>query len=79
MSTSHQGQGLGRLLLAQSLRDGYEAGDTFAFVAVILDCLNDAAKSFYQQWDFQELPGRPYRLFVTYGQLEAMMEDETSN
>jgi hypothetical protein len=25
----------------------YAAGDTFAFVAVILDCLNDAAKSFY--------------------------------
>jgi hypothetical protein len=59
--------------LAQALRDCYEAGDTFAFVAVILDCLTDKAKSFYRKWDFQEWPGHPYRLFVSYHQLEAMM------
>lgn len=75
VSSDHQGKGVGRLLLAQSLRDCYEAGDTFAFVAVIIDCLNDAAKAFYQRWDFQELPGHPYRLFVSYRQLEAMMMD----
>jgi len=73
VSADHQGYGLGRILLAQALRDCYEAGDTFAFVAVILDCLTDAAKSFYQKWDFEELPGHPYRLFVSYQQLEAMM------
>lgn len=67
-----------RLLLAQALRDCFEGGATFAFVAVVLDCLNDAAKSFYQRWDFQELPGHPYRLFVSYRQLEAMMEDEAT-
>lgn len=75
VSGKHQGRGIGRLLVAQGLRDCYEAGETFAFVAVILDCLNDAAKAFYQQWDFQELPGQPYRLFVTYAQLETMMSD----
>ena len=70
-----QAQGLGRLLLAQALRDCFHAGDTFAFVAIILDCLNDAAKALYQKWDFQQLPGHPYRLFVSYRQLEAMMCD----
>jgi hypothetical protein len=45
-------------------------------VAVILDCLTDAAKTFYQKWDFDELPGHPYRLFVSYQRLEAMMRDE---
>jgi GNAT superfamily N-acetyltransferase len=73
VSSDHQGQGLGRLLLAQALRDCYEAGKTFAFVAVILDCINDDAKAFYQKWDFRELPGHPYRLLVSYRQLEAMM------
>ena len=68
-----QGQGLGRLLLAQALRDCYEAGKTFACVAVILDCLNDAAKAFYQHWDFTELPGHPYRLFLGAKQLDALM------
>jgi GNAT superfamily N-acetyltransferase len=74
VSSAHQGQGLGRLLLAQALRDCHEAGKTFAFIAVILDCLNDDAKRFYQYWDFEELPGNPYRLFLSGRQLEAMME-----
>ncbi len=68
-----QGRGLGRLLIAQALRDCWEAGKTFAFVAVILDCLNDAGKAFYARWDFRELPGRPYRLFVSAKQLDKMM------
>jgi GNAT superfamily N-acetyltransferase len=73
-SAVHQGRGLGSLLLAQALRDCYEAGKTFAFVAVILDCLDETAKAFYQQWDFQELPGYPHRLFLSAKRLEAMME-----
>ena len=72
----HRRQGLGRLLLAQALCDCYEAGTTFPFIAVILDCLNDGAKQFYEQWDFQGLPGHPYRLFLSFQQLEAMMEGE---
>jgi GNAT superfamily N-acetyltransferase len=75
VSTAHQGRGLGSLLLAQALRDCFEAGKTFAFIAVVVDCLNDAAKRFYQRWDFQELPGHPYRLFLSAGNLDQMMED----
>jgi len=67
------GQGLGRLLLAQALRDCHDAGKTLAFIAVILDCLGDAAKRFYKQWDFEELPGHPYRLFLSAKRLDAMM------
>ena len=74
VSSERQGQGLGRLLLAQSLRGCYEAGKTFSFVAVILDCINDEAKAFYQRWDFKELPGHPYRLFLSAKQLDEMME-----
>lgn len=73
VNVKHQGRGLGQLLLAQALRDCHEAGKTFAFVAVILDCLGDDAKAFYQRWDFQELPGNPYRLFLSAKRLEAMM------
>lgn len=69
------GQGLGRLLLAQALRDCHEAGKTFAFIAVILDCISDAAKAFYRHWDFEELPGYPYRLFLSTSRLGAMMKE----
>ena len=76
ISAAHQGQGLGRLLLSQALRDCYDAGQTFAFVAVILDCISDSAKTFYQHWDFTELPGHRYRLFLSAGQLAAMMGND---
>jgi len=73
VSSDRQGEGLGRLLLAQALRDCYEASQTFAFVAVILDCIDGNAKEFYCKFDFRELPGHPYRLFLSAAQLEAMM------
>ena len=76
VSQDRQGQGLGRLLTARALRDCYEAGKTFAFIAVILDCIDDAAKSFYQRWNFEEMPERPYRLFLSAERLEAMMQEE---
>lgn len=69
-----QGQGLGDRLIAQALRDCHGAGQTFAFIAVILDCLNEKAKAFYQRWDFQELPGHPYRLFLSADLLESLMK-----
>ena len=74
VETARQGQGLGGLLLAQALRDCWEAGRTFAFVAVILDCVNENAKSFYEHWGFAAMPGHPYRLFVSVQQLQQMME-----
>jgi GNAT superfamily N-acetyltransferase len=73
VSTAHQRQGLGRRLLASALRDCYFAGQTFAFIAVILDCISDAAKAFYLQWNFRELPGHSHRLFLSAEHLEALM------
>ncbi len=73
VSKPRQGLKLGDLLLAQALRDCQEAGQTFAFVAVILDCVDDRARAFYQRWDFAELPGNPYRLFLGSQTLAAMM------
>ncbi len=74
VSSEHQRRGLGTLLLAKALRDCWEAGKTFAFVALVVDCLSDAAKAFYQRWDFQELPGRPYQLYLSAKRLDAMMK-----
>ena len=75
VATRHKGHGLGRILVAQALRNCYEAGATFPFVAVLLDCLNDGAKQFYGHWDFQEVPGHPYRLLLSHRHLAAMMGD----
>jgi GNAT superfamily N-acetyltransferase len=69
-----QGQGLGARLLARALGDCLEASATFPFVAVLLDCVDDAAKAFYRRWDFNELPGHPYRLFLSTAHLRAMFK-----
>jgi GNAT superfamily N-acetyltransferase len=76
---NYHGQGLGRLLLAQALRDCHDAGRTFAFIAVILDCVDEAAKSFYKRFDFREVPGHPFRLFLSAQQLEAMMQSQSAS
>jgi GNAT superfamily N-acetyltransferase len=70
----HRGKGLGGRLLAQALSDCWEAGKTFPFIAVILDCVNESAKAFYSRWDFAQLPGYPFRLFLSAKHLEAMIE-----
>ena len=62
VASDRHGQGLGTTLLACALRDCHTAGRTFAFVAVLLDCVDDRAKAFYSRFDFRELPGHPYRL-----------------
>ena len=73
VAADRQGAGLGRLLLAQALRDCFDAGLTFAFIAVIIECIDDKAKAFYKHFDFAPLPGHPYRLFLSTNRLEAMM------
>ena len=40
---------------------------------MILDSVDDRSKAFYKKWDFHELPGSPYRLYLSMSGLEAMM------
>lgn len=69
---SYQGRGIGQRLLATALMDCYQASQTFAFIAIVLDCIDSNAKSFYQRFDFAELPGYPMRLYLPFKLLEAM-------
>ena len=73
VAEAHQGRGLGTKLVAQALNDCFVAGGTFPFIAVVLDCVDEPAKQFYSQWDFRELPGRPMRLFLSAGELKALV------
>jgi predicted N-acetyltransferase YhbS len=69
---SYQGRGIGNRLLATALVDCYQASQTFAFIAVILDCIDEHAKRFYQRFDFAELPGYPMRLYLPFKSLESL-------
>ena len=72
----HHRKGLGTRLLARALADCHAAGQTFALVAIVLDCVDEAAKTFYQRWDFREMPGRPMRLFLPFASLAKLMSSE---
>lgn len=71
-----RGQGIGTLLVAKALADCHAAGRIFNFVAVVLDCIDEQAKAFYQRFDFREIPGKPLRLFLPTATLDAMMRQK---
>lgn len=72
IASSFQDRGIGKRLLATALKDCYDASETFSFIAVILDCVDEPSKTFYQRFDFAELPGYPMRLYLPFKQLERM-------
>jgi len=74
VSQFQQGGGLGKRLLAQALLDSYVASQTLPFIGVVLDCIDGAAKAFFQSCDFAELPGRANRLVLSMKRLEAMLK-----
>lgn len=76
INLSHQGQGLGRRMLAQALSDCFDAGQTFAFVAVVLDCINENAREFYARFGFEEMPGQPFRMFLSFERLRVIVEGQ---
>jgi GNAT superfamily N-acetyltransferase len=78
VSRERQGQGIGKRLLAQALLDCHQSSTTFPFVAVILDCVDAAAKAFFQSCDFAELPGHANRLYLSARDLEAMLQPSDS-
>lgn len=78
VSSRYHGQGLGTRILAYALRHCYEAEKAFPFVAVVIDCVDDTAKLFFQKFDFLEIPGNPYRLYLSVAQLQALLGEARS-
>ncbi len=74
VDSTFQGRGIGQRLLATALNDCHEASQTFAFIAVILDCVDNVSKRFYQRFDFAALPGYPMRLYLPFKTLQRMMK-----
>jgi len=64
VAESHQGIGLGSILLADALQRIVQAGQVMAVFAVVVDALNDQAARFYRQFGFIALPGQQLKLFL---------------
>lgn len=66
-----QGQGIGRVLLADALKRSAGAADQIGLKTVILDVIDDGGSkttakrvAFYDSMGFQALPGYPTRMFI---------------
>ncbi|WP_422631040.1 GNAT family N-acetyltransferase [Photorhabdus stackebrandtii] len=63
---TYHGQGLGKITLIKSLEYLWEINHHMPAYAVIVDCLNDAAQTFYSQYGFELLcnQNNKIRLFL---------------
>ena len=64
LDASVQGRGLGGDLLVQALDTILTAARRAGGRVVLVDAIDDEARSFYEHHDFQPLPGRPRRLVM---------------
>ncbi len=64
VAESHQGKGLGSVLVADSLQRIAHASQLMAVYAVIVHTLNDRVAEFYRQFGFIPLPSQPLKLFL---------------
>lgn len=71
---SHQGKGLGSILLADALRRIGKASQVMAVYAVVVDALNDQAADFYRQFGFIPLPSQPLKLFLPMDSVAALVD-----
>ncbi len=68
----YQGQGVGRILLADALNRVADAADQVGLKAVVLDVIEDGGaeitesrRAFYAAMGFQPFPSRPLRMFIS--------------
>jgi len=72
LDISMQGRGLGDKLFVHALAHCYKTGLNFPYVAVIIDCMNEKAKKFYERYDFKEIVGHPMKLYISWKRLEVI-------
>jgi predicted GNAT family N-acyltransferase len=62
---NYRGHGWGKLLIMDALYRSLLVSKTTGCFAVVVDSINDKAVKFYQRFEFQTFPDRPYKLFRT--------------
>ena len=59
-----QGQGLGEFLLQDALKRSAQLAQHLGIYAVVVDALNEQARSFYRKYGFAETSDDPMRLYL---------------
>jgi len=59
-----QAKGVGAALLIDALRRAYSAAQVIGARAVLVDALDDDARTFYEKYDFEPSPTNPFQLLL---------------
>ena len=64
VDAQHQGRGLGRALLKDALLRTAQAADIAGIRCLLVHAKDDAARLWYESWEFEPSPTDPYHLFL---------------
>ncbi len=64
IDSRYQGKGFGEILIIDALRRALLATTEIASYAVVVDAINERARSFYEHYEFCAFPDRKLRLFL---------------
>ena len=70
---AHQGQGLGQALLKDALLRTAQAADIAGIRCLLVHAKDDAARRWYEGWEFEPSPTDPYHLFLLLKDLKALL------
>ena len=69
----YQGNGIGKILLIDALKRSFGISNEIGSFGIIVDPIDDDAKSFYQKYDFIELPDSK-KMFIATQTLKELFE-----
>ena len=70
---THQRKGLGQALLKDALLRTAQAADIAGIRCLLVHAKDDAARRWYESWDFEPSPTDPYHLFLMLKDLKAIL------
>lgn len=69
----HQGKGLGKALLKDALLRTAQAADIAGIRCLLVHAKDEAAKHWYESWEFEPSPSDQYHLFLMLKDLKALL------
>lgn len=71
---THQRQGLGQALLNDALLRTAQAADIASVRALLVHAKDEAARQWYESWEFEASPTDSFQLFLMMKDLKAMLQ-----
>jgi len=70
---AHQRKGLGQALLKDALLRTAQAADIAGIRCLLVHAKDDAARQWYESWEFEPSPTDPYHLFLMLKDLKSLL------